>query len=49
MFHNTSMSHPNQTFHTQSHTWNTIQIRPINSYACGAILENIVNVAWESM
>lgn len=49
MYHNTSMHYPNQTFHTQSHTRNAMYIRPVDSYACGNILENTMNVAWEFM
>ena len=43
------MSHPNQTFHTQIHTRNMMQIRPVDLYARGIILENTVNAARESM
>ena len=40
----------NHTFHTQSHTRNTMHnIRPIDLYACGTILKNTVNAARESM
>ena len=49
MFHNTNISHPNQTFHTQIHTRNAMQIRTIDSYTCGIILENTMNVAQEYM
>ena len=44
------MPHQNHTFHTQSHTRNTMHnIRPIDLYACGTILKNTVNVARKSM